>query len=77
MQRLRVRKTTEYGRNRFKLIRDLGGDGQSHPDLQKNVQTVYVKMTDLRPGSVFGLGETYGIFQLYIVIGQWLYYSAY
>ncbi|XP_022178614.1 uncharacterized protein LOC111039404 [Myzus persicae] len=57
MQRLRVRKTTAYGRNHFTLIRDHGGDNQSNLDLKKNVQTVYVKMADLRPGSVFGLGE--------------------
>ncbi|KAL5242900.1 hypothetical protein ACI65C_010310 [Semiaphis heraclei] len=57
MQRLRVRKTTEYGRNHFTLIRDHCSDSQSSSDLNKNVQTVYVKMTDLRPGSVFGLGE--------------------
>ncbi|CAH1725416.1 uncharacterized protein LOC114122959 [Aphis gossypii] len=58
MQRLRVRKMTTNGRNRFALIRDHDGHGQSHNlDTQKNVQTVYVKMSDLRPGSVFGLGE--------------------
>ncbi|XP_015368667.1 PREDICTED: uncharacterized protein LOC107165099 [Diuraphis noxia] len=57
LQRLRVRKTTEYGRNYFTLIRDHDRNSQSNLDLNKNVQTVYVKMTDLRPGSVFGLGE--------------------
>ncbi|XP_026806956.1 uncharacterized protein LOC113549714 [Rhopalosiphum maidis] len=57
MQRLHVRKTTVNGRNRFALIRDHNGDGQSHLDIQGNVQTVYMKMSNLRPGSVFGLGE--------------------
>lgn len=64
IQRLRVRKTTEYGRNHFTLIRDHGGDDQSNLDLKKNVQNVYVKMADLRPGSVFGLGKMYNILQL-------------
>lgn len=54
VQRLRVRKTTENGRDNFALIRTHGG----HAQPGKNVQTVYVKMCDLRPGSVFGLGET-------------------
>ncbi|KAF0774080.1 Uncharacterized protein FWK35_00008204 [Aphis craccivora] len=57
MQRLRVRKTTANGRNRFTLIRDQNGLGESHLDTQRNVHTVYMKMSDLRPGSVFGLGE--------------------
>lgn len=64
LQRLRVRRTTEYGRNHFTLIRDHCSDSQSNLELNKNVQTVYVKMTDLRPGSVFGLGKTYSKLKL-------------
>ncbi|XP_025196909.1 uncharacterized protein LOC112595789 [Melanaphis sacchari] len=56
-QRLRICKMTVNGRNRFTMIRDYNDDGQSYSDTQKNVQTVYVKISDLRPGSVFGLGE--------------------
>lgn len=58
VQRLHVRKTTIFGRDRFTLVRNRRGGGGEKPS-GENIQTVYVKMSDLRPGSVFGLGKNY------------------
>lgn len=49
VQRLHVRKTTAFGRDRFTLVRDAAG--------RDDVSTVFVKMSKLRVGSAFGLGE--------------------
>ncbi|XP_050421384.1 uncharacterized protein LOC126833868 [Adelges cooleyi] len=51
VQRLRVRKRLVAGHDRYALVQDVGErDGPQ-------CQTVYVKTSELRPGSVFCIGE--------------------
>lgn len=60
VQRLYVRKTTIFGRHRFTLVQNRSGDrGSDEKPFGENIQTAYVKMSDLQPGSVFGLGKNY------------------
>lgn len=58
VQRLYVRKTAVFGRDRYKLIQNVCTSDQHK---NRNMQVVYVKMSDIRPGSVFGLGITYNM----------------
>lgn len=52
VQRLRVRKRLVAGHDRYALVQDVGErDGP-------RCQTVYVKTSELRPGSVFCIGNS-------------------
>ncbi|XP_025422886.1 uncharacterized protein LOC112692424 [Sipha flava] len=57
LQRLHVRRTTAIGSGGFALVTKRHDGEDKEQSVGRNVRTVYVKMSDLRPGSVFGLGE--------------------
>lgn len=71
VQRLNVRKTTAFGRDRYVLVRKHGGGGGRESVVSRDenaVHTVYVKTSDLRPGSVFGLGEFWVLIDIIIIV---------
>jgi hypothetical protein len=57
LQRLHVRRTTAIGSGGFALVTKRHDGEDKEQSVGRNVRTVYVKMSDLRPGSVFGLGK--------------------